>query len=170
MKGGEVMFRMFTSTDQLRYGQLMDVYAKLNREKAEASRRRDINAAVLLAEQDMYDYLKHCFFKRPGSFLAVWEVAGKYVSAVRVERYHDGWLVNALETAECCRRKGYARALLHSVFDEIEGPVYSHVHKLNGASLNLHRICGFQIISDESELLNGSVSKDHYTLRWLKES
>lgn len=164
------MLRVFTSTDQLRYGQLMDVYAQLNREKAAASRRRDMNAAILAAEQDMYDYLKHCFFKRAGSFLAVWEVMGEYVSAVRVEHYLDGWLINALETAELHRRKGYARALITAALDEIEGPVYSHVHKENEASLKLHCACGFQIIADESELLNGSFSRDHYTLLREKES
>ena len=164
------MLRVFKTTEQLRYGQLMEVYEQLNREKAAAYRRKDGNAALFAAEQEMYAYLKHSFFKRPDSFLAVWEERGRYVSAVRVERYADGWLINALETACDSRRKGYAQALVTAVLDRLEGPVYSHVDKENEASLGLHKACGFQIISDESRLLNGCVSIRHYTLRWMKES
>ena len=163
------MLREFTTTEQLRYGQLMDVYEQLNGENAEEYRRKDRNAAIIAAEQEMYAYLKYSFFKRPGAFLAVWEDMGKYVSSVRVEPYMDGWLINALETARNSRRKGYARRLLTAVLQNIDGPVYSHVHKSNEASLKVHLGCGFSIYSNESKLLNGTVSGDHYTLLWAKE-
>jgi len=163
------MLKIFTSTHGLRYSQLMEVYAQLNKQKANGYRNTDRNAALVAAEQDLYDYLKHCFFKRQGSFLAVWENNGIYTSAVRVERYRDGWLINALETAPDCRRKGYARQLLRAALADLEEPVYSHVHKDNAASLALHAHCGFVVTAEESELLNGSVSKEYYTLTRRKE-
>ncbi len=164
------MLRVFTSIEQLSYWKLMGVYLELNTEKAATYRRKERNAALHAAEQDMYAYLQHCFFKKPGSFLAVWESDGVYASAVRVERYADGWLINALETAPDKRRRGFGRQLLLEALKGIDGPVYSHVHKENKASLALHKVCGFAVISDESELLNGSISNAHYTLLRVKES
>ena len=164
------MLRVFKSVDQLKYGQLMAVYIQLNREKAALNRRKDSNAALLAAEQDMYDYLKYCFFKKDGSRLAVWECGGRYVSAVRVERFEDGWLITALETEPEHRRKGFGKQLLNGLLNDFCEPVYSHVHKDNAASLALHAACGFRVISDRSVLLDGQISREHYTLLRVKES
>ena len=164
------MLRLITSVNQLCYGQIMDVYIQLNTKKAADYSRKDANAALITAEQDMYDYLKHSFFKKKGSYLAVWEYDGKYVSAVRVEPFEDGWLITALETAPECRRRGFGKRLLMGVLDGICEPVYSHVHKDNVASLALHKGCGFRVISDFGFLLDGRLSNEHYTLMWGKES
>ena len=132
------MLRVFKSVDRLKYGQLMDVYIQLNREKAALNRRKDSNAALLAAEQDMYDYLKYCFFKKDGSRLAVWECGGRYVSAVRVERFEDGWLITALETAPEHRCKGFGKQLLNGLIHRSFLPLHGCDYRLSRMPMSRH--------------------------------
>jgi GNAT superfamily N-acetyltransferase len=136
-----IMLFLAKSLQQLRFGELMEVYIEGNLEKAE-------EIGLLQAEQDFYQYLQDCFFPTAGAVYAVWTEESKYVSALRLEPYKDGLLLAALETAPQHRRKGYAKKLIEAVLAEFEGEkIYSHVSKINEASLAVHEKCGFCRIS-----------------------
>lgn len=158
------------SLRQLRFGELMGVYLQGNQEKAEWDYPEEpAGAGLRLAEEDFYRYLRECFFYTPAAVYAVWEEGGSYVSALRVEPYRDGVLVNALETAPGQRRKGYASRLLGAVLETLDGPVYSHVAKSNIPSLALHQKLGFWRIQEAALYLDGSVDYRACTLRWMRE-
>ena len=74
--------------------------------------------------------------------IAVWTLEGTYKTALRLEKYADGFLLSGLETAQDARRKGYAYSLLHAVIQECKNlkqcKLYSHVRKSNRASIQLH--------------------------------
>lgn len=163
------MLKICHSLSELSFGQLMSVYEEGNRLNAgEFYAHMDSNAALLQAEQDFYAYLEDCFFKTDGAWYAVWEVQGRYVSALRMEPYEDGLLLEALETLPEMRRRGFALLLMTAVLEQVDVNVYSHVHKGNFASVELHRRCGFQIISDRCVYIDGSESDACVTLRKAK--
>lgn len=150
----------------LSFAALMEIYRESNEENAEdfwpneSPERR-----MALAEQDFYDYLSRTFFSVPGAFCALWEEGGCYVSALRMEPYQDGFLLEALETAPDQRRKGYARELIRAVLKTMDhGKIYSHVSKRNVASLRTHETCGFRKILDHAVYADGSVLTSSVTM------
>ena len=166
------MLHLYTTLRQLPFEQLMTVYREANRENGKILAPFDSEARQQqLAEADFYDYLRS-FFAVPGVCYAAWEQEGVMKSALRLEPYRDGLLVEALETAPEQRRQGYATQLMQAVQQHLEreGTVrlYSHVRKKNAASLNVHRRCGFQIVSDCAVYIDGSVSANAYTLQYEK--
>ena len=166
------MLHLYTTLRQLPFEQLMTVYREANRENGKILAPFDSEARQRqLAEADFYDYLRG-FFAVPGACYATWEQDGEIQSALRLEPYRDGLLVEALETAPEQRRQGYATKLMQAVQQHLEreGTVrlYSHVSKKNAASLNVHQRCGFQIVSDCAVYIDGSVSANAYTLRYEK--
>lgn len=149
---------------ELNFSGLMEVYEEGNRENgAQHWPGLSENEQILRAEQDFYRYLED-FFKTEGAFYAVWEENGRYLSALRMEPYEDGLLLEALETRPDCRCKGYASALLQAVLEQEERAVYSHVSRNNAASLRTHEKCGFQKIRDHAVYIDGSVSTSAVTL------
>ena len=166
------MLGIFTSARDLRFGELMEVYADSNLEKAEDWPNLPRGFALQLAEQDFRQYLLEVFFKTPGAVLAVWEQQGKYVSALRLEPYKDGLLLEGLETAPNHRKMGYALNLIRAMQEHLSenGPVklYSHVEKRNLASHKTHERCGFREISDRAVYINGSV--DYRCCTYLYEA
>ena len=70
---------------------------------------------IQLAEEEFYRYLSQVFFKTPGAICAVWEESGRYVSALRLEPYRDGLLLEALDSQTKLRRRGYAGGLIEAV-------------------------------------------------------
>lgn len=155
----------------LHFGSLMAVYAESNRENGrvfwpEESEMRQMQ----LAEEDFYNYLSQVFFKTPGAMYAVWKENERYVSALRLEPYRDGLLLEALETAPAQRRKGCAAALIQAVqvFLRQRGSVklYSHVDKQNLPSLKTHEACGFRRTADYAVYIDGSINQEMYTLCW----
>lgn len=155
------MLVMATSLHQLRFSELLEVYADSNEEKASEWPNLPRGFALQQAEQDFRQYLQEIFFQTPGAVCAVWEEGGKYVSVLRLEPYKDGLLLEALETAPAERKKGYASRLIREVQRvlTVQSPVklYSHIHKRNEASLRTHKACGFRQISDHAVYINGSV-------------
>lgn len=152
---------------EISFSGLMNVYRESNEENAadfwpdETPGRR-----MALAEQDFYDYLSRTFFAVPGAFYALWEEDGQYVSALRMEPYQDGFLLEALETEPDRRRKGYARRLILEVLNTLDHcKVYSHVNKRNQASLRTHETCGFQKILDHAIYADGSVLTSSVTMK-----
>ena len=150
----------------LSFGKLMEVYREGNLENGrEFWPAEPPGRQLALAEQDFYDYLRRTFFVAPGTFYAVWEENGQYISALRMEPYQDGFLLSGLETAPQHRRRGYAVKLIEAVLGYMGScRIYSHVSKRNAASLRTHEACGFRKISDHAVYADGSVLSTSVTL------
>lgn len=152
------MLKRIERLSDICFGDLMGVYEEGNRENAqELYGHMDRNAAMIQAEQDFYGYLSQVFFQTEGAYYAVWAEKGRYVSALRLEPYQDGLLLEGLETAPGKRRKGYAKKLITAALKSVDLPVYSHVNKGNAASLATHYACGFVRISEQATLIDGTV-------------
>ena len=153
------------SLRELSFSSLMKIYEESNRENA-ATLWPDVPAerALAMAEEEFYHYLCDIFFITPHAFYAIWIENGEYVSALRLDPYRDGMLLEALETSPSCRRKGFGEKLLRSVLSHTHGRIYAHVHKSNIASLKLHKKCGFQKICDHAVYIDGSIDSKSCTL------
>lgn len=149
--------------EELNFSALMDIYIEGNLEKAEEYG----DGGLLRAEREFYDYLREDFFRQQGAFYAVWTEQRSYVSALRLEPYKDGWLLEALETAPDDRKKGYAKRLMGEVLEYMgQAVVYSHVSRRNEASLRTHYACGFRKHLDHVVYLDGSVTNWGVTLKF----
>lgn len=161
------MLKLATKMEQLKFSCLMEVYVEGNLENGahfhpEASEQLQL----MQAEQSFYVYLTQSFFRTPGAVYAIWEEQGKYISALRLEPYEDGLLLEALETAPAYRRKGYAEKLIRSVQERFPQKIYSHVSKQNRASLTVHQKCGFRQVLDYARYIDDSVARNAVTLRY----
>lgn len=157
--------------NELSFSGLMAIYRESNQENgSEFYPQLPEQARLLRAEQDFYDYLKEDFFRRAGSLYAWWEHQGEMVSALRLEPFRDGFLLEALETAPDRRRQGHAGALMADFLGFCVNtgrlPVYSHIRKGNVPSEKVHRACGFQICWDMAVYVDGSVSSRCRTWRY----
>lgn len=165
-EGGERMLEIVRSMGALDFEELMAVYRESNAENAQ---EQDIPIAQV--EQNFADYLREDFFRQKGAFYCLWKVNGRTVSALRLEPFGDGLLLEALETMPEQRRRGYGKALILAVLDHVRSgdkkPVYSHVWKRNHASLALHTACGFTQMLDYARLIDGSVNTSYVTLKCL---
>lgn len=146
---------------EISFSSLMAVYEEGNREKARENwPELPPDFALQLAEQEFYQYLREVFFQTPDAVYGIWEEQGIYISAMRLEPYRDGLLLEALETAPAQRRKGFAEQLLCSVLEEKKHvKIYSHVHKSNLPSLKLHEKWGFRRIQEMAVYIDGSVNQ-----------
>ena len=101
---------------ELNFSQLMAVYEESNLENAQML-WQDLSETELLlrAEQAFYGYLQEDFFRTSEAYYAVWEEDGRYCSALRIEPYQDGVLLEALETRPDSRCRGYATMLMQAV-------------------------------------------------------
>lgn len=166
------MLKIAKKLGQLNFPQLMEIYVEGNRENgADRYPEEQAYRQLELAEEDFRQYLAEDFFRHPGAFYAIWEEDGQYVSALRLEPYRDGLLLEALETKPDQRRKGYAATLIQTVQDLPDvKKVYSHVSKRNLPSLETHKKQGFQVIADQATYIDGSVNHRAVTFCWEKES
>ena len=150
---------------KLNFRQLMTVYEEGNLENArEFFAHLPREQWLLQAEQAFYQYLTEGFFTTPGAVYAIWVENGEYVSALRLEPYQDGLLLEALETAPNHRRKGYGEMLIRAVLEAFPEKIYSHVSKRNRPSLAIHQKCGFVEILDYARYIDGSVAHNAVTL------
>lgn len=166
------MLKLFFLLKEMHFGKLMEVYTEGNAENAVDRYPQDEHfVGMLKVEQDFYQYLKTDFFCADGAFYAVWEENGAYISALRMEPYKDGLLLEALETHPTYRQQGYAKKLVSAVLDFLSSGeyqrVYSHVHKRNIPSLKTHMTCGFQKISEQATYIDGSVTQKLCTLVYV---
>jgi GNAT superfamily N-acetyltransferase len=147
------------------FGKLMEVYEEGNLENGQDMwPEKPAGRQIALAEQEFYSYLRQVFFKTEGAAYLIWEEQGSYVSALRLEPYQDGLLLEALETRPDQRRKGYAVELVKAVLSEVgDTKIYSHVGKRNSASLKTHEKCGFRRIMEHAVYADGSVMTNHCT-------
>ena len=150
---------------EISFGALMEVYREGNLQNG-ALMYPDLpeSQQIFNAEQAFYQFLAEGFFPVKGAVYAMWVVDGKYVSALRLEPYEDGLLLEALETAPEHRRKGYGEKLMRAVQDAFPQKIYSHVSKRNKASLAIHKKCDFRHIQDHARYIDGSVSNNAVTL------
>ena len=162
------MLLIFNKLKDLSFSALMAVYEEGNRENAEEFwPDMEENQRMIRAEQEFYQYLREIFFPTEQARYYVWAENGIYVSALRLEPYRDGMLLEALETHPAHRRKGYAAELIRAVQEVCaDAKIYSHVGKRNIASLRTHEKCGFCRISDQAVYADGSVNSRSYTLCW----
>lgn len=161
------MLRVFHRLQELDFEKLMAVYEEGNLENAQEFYPLDAPAVQLQrAKQDFEDYLRNDFFRVHGAFYGVWEEV-VYISALRMEPYQDGWLLEALETMPSFRKKGYAKKLITAVLALFpQGThIYSHVGKKNNASKAAHIACGFQEILDYAKYVDGTVTRFSCTMR-----
>lgn len=164
------MLVWYDSISKMNFSALMEVYEEGNRETGRLNYPFESECMQLrLAENDFADYLREDFFRQDDAKYAVLEKNGEYVSALRLERYQDGYLITGLETKSSQRRKGYARELMEAILRDISVAdrtwIYSHVSKSNTASMNLHKGLGFEKVHDYAVYLDGSVSTSAVTLR-----
>ena len=162
------MLKIFDSPDDIDFRQLSDVYEEgIRINGRELYPTQPENLQILYAEQDFYAYIEE-FFKEPTAKYAVCFHNGFYASALRLESYNDGILLNALETVPSLRNNGFATKLICSVLEYLrcrgDGVLYSHVDKNNLTSLHVHLLCGFRIISEKAVFLDGTVKCDSFTL------
>lgn len=143
----------------LRFRELMNVYEEGNLENARELYPEETEArGQALVEEDFYQYLK-IFFQTPGAVYKVWTEQESYVSALRLEPYQDGLLLEALETRPDMRRKGFAAMLIRQTLKDLPAgtKVYSHVSRRNLASRKTHESSGFAQILDHAVYIDGSV-------------
>lgn len=153
------MLTVAKSLHQLHFSDLMAVYAEGNRENGEDFYPHlPLEEQILQAEQDFYAYLSDCFFRTAGAAYYIWSEKGQYVSALRLEPYQDGLLLEALETHPDHRGRGYAKALINAALAEAEcDKIYVHIGRRNAPSIAAHTACGFQKILDHAVYADGSV-------------
>lgn len=152
------MLKIISAMNQLDFEQLMCIYQESNQKKDKSNWE---------AEQTAYAYLQELFLDKRG-FCAIWDVAGHYVTALRIEKFKDAWLLTALETLPTARKRGYAKLLIREVVQYLKGngigKLYSHVEKRNVISLAVHKACGFKEVLQHAELLDGTLTQRYVTL------
>ena len=147
------MLLLIRSMKDLHFGKLVQVY--------------EGSCPTLDAQSDFYEFLRQVFFKTPGAVYCVWQEGACYTSALRLEPYRDGLLLNGLETAPSFRRQGYAGKLLDAVLATFgDKKIYSHIDHRNHPSRMLHLHRGFHQISDRATYLDGSATNKSGTYLW----
>lgn len=164
------MLTVAKSLGQLRFSALMDVYREGNQENGEALYPHlSAQEQMIRAEQDFYTYLTDCFFRTPDAAYYIWSENGRYVSALRLEPYQDGLLLEALETHPEYRGRGFAKKLIHAVLETAEYErIYVHISRRNAPSIAVHTACGFRKILDHAVYADGSVLRSSDTYRYEK--
>ena len=145
---------------QIRFGQLMQVYEEgVVENGAEFYPDLSPNEQILRTEQDFYAYLQSGFFTQDEDRYCIWEEKGIYVCALRLQKYQDGLLLEALETHPSYRRQGYAKKLITAVLEHVGSVrVYSHIGHRNLPSQRVHLAVGFVKIANHARYADGSVN------------
>ena len=160
-----VMLRIYHKLGDICFSELMKVYEEGNVENGrELYPDLADNLQILRAEQDFYAYLRDDFFCAEHAVYAVWEENGVYLSALRLEPFQNGLLLEALETRPGYRQRGYAKKLMDASLPIFSKPIYSHVKKTNTPSLRTHKAYGFEVYADYAVFVDGSVDHKYYTL------
>ena len=123
------MLLRFDRLSKINFSQLMAVYAEGAAENGrEFYPDLPAHQQIFRAEQDFYAYLQTGFFTEPQDVYCIWEENGVYISALRLQQYQDGLLLEALETHPSFRKQGYAKLLMQTVLEELKpAKVYSHI-------------------------------------------
>lgn len=156
------MLKTLHNIRDLDFAQIQYIYS-------EAINRNAIKVGIVSGEQALYEDFS-LFLSEEDAVCCMWETDGRCVSCVRCEKYSNGFLLTCLETAPQERRKGYALLLVSEVLawlrKQSRMPVYVHIHNRNKASVALHEQLGFRIIADYAHLIDGTVSRSYYTMKF----
>ena len=163
------MLKIVKSISELNIPQFLSVYQESIRKNGRDQYRNfPENQQINLSEADLLDYMRDDFFRQCDAFCALWMADGVYKSILRIEPFRDGVLLHALETAPDDRKNGYGYELIKSVIAYLKQSqckvVYSHIHKRNVPSIQLHKKCGFQRISESAALVDGTVTQNYCTM------
>lgn len=164
------MLRVFEKLGQLRFWELMEVYSEsVSENGAEFYPNLSAPEQNMQAQQDFCVFLQEGFFCKEGDVYCIWQENDRYVCALRLERYQDGLLLEALETRPEYRRKGYAEKLIRAVQRQYgDRKIYSHISRNNLPSLRVHEKCGFEKILDHARYVDGSVNTHCGTFLYVK--
>ena len=164
------MLQIARSMGELNFSQLMAVYEEGNRENGRENYPDEPEPRQLFLQEDnFYQYLRQVFFVTPGAIYGLWEENGKYLSALRLEPYKDGLLLEALETHPEHRGRGFAKALIREALKLAEtDKVYSHISRRNPASIAVHMESGFRKILDYSLYADGTTNSSCDTYLYEK--
>ena len=166
------MLKIIEAVSEVDFQQLCDIYEEYFSQNL-TDRHREVSAfAVLQERQEFYSFLLD-FFNEDGSIYAVWMDDGRYCSALRLEKYLDGYLLTGLEAATNMRRKGHASNLIKSIIEYCEAnaslPIYSHISNNNIPSIKVHKNNSFCVIKDFAVYLDGSVDHRSKTYCYKKD-
>lgn len=153
------MVQRYTRFYDLPFEAMMQIYREGNQENGSLLYPGDSPARQLArAEEDFREYLTQVFFRQEQAQYYIFVSEGTPVSALRLEAYQDGLLIEALETMPQMRNKGFAKALLTQVSREHAGEkLYSHIRRRNLPSRKTHLACGFRKQLDYAVYIDGTV-------------
>jgi len=134
--------------------------------KEKCPEQEDLSESIREEEDYFVGFLKR-FMEKEKNRYYVWEVDGKWVSALRLTELDGFCYLEALETAPEHRRKGYAASLIGEVLAALKTrgrvTIRSNVNKNNVASLATHKKCGFKIeLENGVNCLTGEVRESVY--------
>lgn len=151
-----------------------DIYSESCRENA---RERypdagDLTDAIREEEQGHINFFK-TFLAQECNRYYVLEVDGVWVCALRLTHMDGFYYLEALETAEAHRRKGYAVRLIREVIALLRErgavKIRSCVAKHNTASLATHQACGFVIAQEHGvDYLDNTTSPHQYGMLYAE--
>ena len=159
------MVSVIDEIDKLDFLKICDVY-KDDLERKRKIRHRLIakSEGATLVKQEYLRYLEDVFFGQYNGKLFVYQDYDRYLSAVCIEPFKDGLLLDSLVTVPEARRRGYAKKLIDYALDYCKTrPVYAHIHYNNKASRLLHEKIGFSLLCEYAHMLDGSIRNDHFT-------
>ncbi len=134
---------------------IRSIYSEGCRENAQELERHPesttLAAAIAEEEQGFLEFVRK-FLSEERNRYYILEENGEWVSALRLTHIEDFYYLEALETAEAHRKKGYAVRLLQEVIALLRTrgkvEIRCNVHKKNIPSLATHKKCGF-IVAEE---------------------
>ena len=155
---------------------VQEIYTEGNRENARWRNPgvEDLTEAIREEEGFFVEFLEK-FMADERNRYYILKVDGQWVSALRLTKLDNFYYLEALETAEAHRQKGYGSKLIGEVISALRqhGPVTirSSVHKKNAPSLATHKKCGFVIDGENGmNYLNGERYENSYGMLYTEES
>ena len=169
-----MLLEFTTMTAQEMRRMVHEIYTEGNRENAQWRNPgvEDLTEAIREEEGFFVEFLEK-FMADDRNCYYILEVDDQWVSALRLTKLDDFYYLEALETAEGHRRKGYGSKLVLEVISALKqrGPVTirSSVRKWNKESLATHKRCGF-VIDEENgmDYLNGERDENSYGMLYTE--
>ena len=163
-----MLLEFYSMTAQEMLRMVQEIYTEGNRENAQWRNPglEDLTEAIREEEGFFVEFLEEFMASERNSYYVL-EVDGQWVSALRLTKLDDFYYLEALETAEGHRKKGYGSKLISEVISALKqrGPVMirSSVRKWNMESLATHKKCGF-VIDEENgmDYLTGERDENNY--------
>lgn len=163
-----MLLEFCSMTEQEMYRMVHEIYREGNVENARWRNPglEDLTEAIKAEEESFVAFLRTFLEKDENSYYVL-AVEGAWVSALRLTKIRDFYYLEALETAEAHRKKGYAAQLIREVVKLLKtrGKVIlrDNVSKRNLPSLATHRNCGFEIETEKGiNYLSGEQSDQVY--------